>query len=83
MPSRVGRGPFFCVVQGYRALLLTFFYFQYVARRYRVSQMTVQTVTLLVQKVDGIAAHRLVPAPLHAVYSKAKWAVGKAAERIQ
>ena len=45
--------------------------------------MTVQTVTLLVQKADGIASHRLVPAPLHAVYSKAKWAVGKAAEKIQ
>jgi len=75
-------GPMLIVVQGYRALLLTFFYFQYVARRYKTNQQTSQSVRLLTEKVDGVVNHRLVPAPLRAVYGKAKNLIGFAANRF-
>lgn len=75
-------GPPLAVVQGYRALLLTFLYFQYVSRRYKTSQQTVQVVGLFVQKLDGVATHRFVPAPVQQVYTKAKYYVGLAADKL-
>ena len=75
-------GPMLVVVQGYRALLLSFFYFQYVSRRYKVNAQTVQVVGLFVQKADGIFKHRFVPAPLQAVYTRFKYFVGLAADKL-
>jgi len=75
-------GPPLVVVQGYRALLLTFFYFQYVSRRYKSNPQTVQVVGLFVQKLDGVAQHRWVPPPVQAVYAKLKYFVGLAADRL-
>jgi len=74
--------PMLVVVQGYRAALLGFFYFQYVARRYKSNAQTVQVVQLLVERVDGISQHRLVPAPVQQVYTKAKSLIAMAADRF-
>lgn len=75
-------GPLLAVVQGYRAMLLTFFYFQYVCRRYKTNPQTVQTVGLFVEKLEGVCKHRLVPAPVQNVYSRLKYFVGLAASKI-
>merc|ERR1719378_1473134 len=53
-------GPMLIVLQGFRAAALTFFYFQYVCRRYNTNPQTVQVVGLFVQKADGICKHRFV-----------------------
>jgi hypothetical protein len=76
-------GPMLVVVQGPRAALLSFFYFQYVCRRYKSNSQTVQTVQIFVQKLDGWCKHRFVPAPLQHVYERAKRAVGWVAGKIQ
>lgn len=74
-------GPLLVVVQGYRAALLSFFYFQYVCRRYRSNPSTVQTVSLFVGKVESVCKHRYVPAPAQRGYETIKgaitWAAGK------
>merc|ERR1711904_533148 len=68
--------PLLIVVQGLRAGLIGFFYFQYVVRRYRSNQATVQTVQMLVEKIDGVLKHRYAPAFLQNVYVRLKRAVG-------
>jgi len=75
-------GPALAVVQGYRALILTFFYFQYVARRYKSNQLTVQVVGLFVGKIDGVLKHRLVPSPLQQGYEQIKSLIGTIANRL-
>jgi hypothetical protein len=74
--------PMLIVVQGYRAGLLAFFFFQYVARRYKSNPQTKQTVGLLVERVDGIAAHRFVPGGVRTIYGKVKGLVAAGAERL-
>jgi len=74
--------PMLIVVQGYRAALLSFFFFQYVARRYRSNSQTSQTVRLLVERVDGIANHRFVPAVVRTIYGKAKGLIAAGAQRF-
>jgi len=74
--------PLLVVVQGYRALLLWFFYFQYLVRRHRTNPTTVQTVQMLMQKLDGIAHHRFAPAILQTLYTRAKSLVSLAAEKL-
>jgi len=76
-------GPMLFVVQGARALVLSFLYFQYVCRRYKTNAQTVQTVRLFVEKVDGIGKHRYVPAPIQTAYGRVKWAIGFAAEKLR
>ena len=73
--------PMLIVVQGYRAGLLAFF-FQYVARRYKSNPQTKQTVGLLVERIDGIAAHRFVPGGVRTIYGKVKGLVAAGAERF-
>jgi hypothetical protein len=68
--------PLLVVVQGYRAALLGFLFLQYVARRYKANPQTSLIVGLLVERLDGIAQHRFVPSPVHALYRRAKSAVG-------
>ena len=75
-------GPMLVVVQGYRALLLSFFYFQYVSRRYKSNPQTVQTVRLFVEKLDGICKHRFVPSPMQAAYDRIKYFVGLFAGKL-
>ena len=75
-------GPPLVVVQGYRALMLSFFYFQYVSRRYKTSQQTQQVIGLLVEKADGMFKHPRVPAGVHGVYEKAKYYIGVAASKF-
>ena len=60
--------PLVMVVQGARAAVLVFFYFQYVARRHAESYWTQQAVKALTDKADGERAPRCVrsrlsPAP--------------------
>ena len=75
-------GPLLVVVQGYRALLMSFFFFQYVARRYKSNQQTQQTVMIFTQKADGWFKHRLVPMPLQNVYMNAKTYVAWGADKL-
>ena len=74
--------PMLIVLQGHRAALLSFFYFQYVARRYKSNPQTVQTVGLLVQRLDGFGNHRLVPGPVKVLYGRVKGAVAWVAGRF-
>jgi len=74
--------PLLIFVQGVPAALLGFFYFQYVVRRHRTNHFTVQAVTLLTERTDGIFCHRFVPAPLQALYRKGKGLVGFLATRF-
>ena len=62
--------------------ILGFFYFQYVVRRYRTNQTTVQTVGMLVEKLDGVFKHRYAPGFLQSIYARLKGLVGKAAEYL-
>ena len=75
--------PALIVVQGARAGILSFFYFQYVARRYNTNPQTKQTVLLLVERLDGFAGHRLVPAPVKRLYDSAKGFVAMVAARFK
>ena len=70
--------PVLCLVQGFRAALLGFFFFQYVVRRSRSNEMTMKALDLLNERADGIFRHRYVPAPLQNVYSNAKKFIGRA-----
>ena len=74
--------PMLVIVQGYRAALLGFFYFQYIARRYKSNPQTVQVVRLLLERLDGVFHHRFVPAPLQGVYTKVKSLLAMAAQRF-
>jgi len=74
--------PLLIVVQGIPAALLGFFYFQYVVRRYRTNHFTVQAVTLLAERTDGVLCHRFVPAPLQTLYRKAKGLISFVATRF-
>eukprot|EP00322_Chrysochromulina_rotalis_P018573 CAMPEP_0115859474 /NCGR_PEP_ID=MMETSP0287-20121206/16633_1 /TAXON_ID=412157 /ORGANISM="Chrysochromulina rotalis, Strain UIO044" /LENGTH=389 /DNA_ID=CAMNT_0003313773 /DNA_START=12 /DNA_END=1181 /DNA_ORIENTATION=+ len=74
--------PLLCIVQGMRAALLGFFFFQYVVRRYRTNELTVKAVDLLVERINDIFAHKYMPAPLQTVYSKAKSLIGMAAQKL-
>lgn len=75
-------GPPLVLIQGYRALMLSFFYFQYVCRRYKTNEQTVHVVGLFVQKADGICKHRFVPAAVHPLYDKVKGLIRMAANRF-
>jgi len=75
-------GPLLVVVQGTRALLLTFFYFQYLSRRYRSNEQTVQCVRLFEEKADSILKHRLVPPPLQAAYERLKGLIRFASSKL-
>ena len=75
-------GPMLVVVQGYRALLLSFFYFQYVSRRYKSNPQTVQTVRLFVDKLDSFGNHRMVPGGFKNLYAKLKQLVALAADKL-
>jgi len=75
-------GPLLVVVQGTRAMLMTFFYFQYLSRRYRTNEQTVQVVRLFEEKADGICKHRLVPAPLQAGYDRVKGLIRFASTKL-
>ncbi|KOO52742.1 phosphopantothenoylcysteine decarboxylase [Chrysochromulina tobinii] len=70
--------PVLCLVQGFRAALLGFFFFQYVVRRSRSNEMTMKALELLTERSDSVFRHRYVPAPLQIVYSNAKKFIGRA-----
>ena len=73
--------PLLVVLQGHRAAVLGFFFFQYVVRRYRVNALTVQAVGLLTSRVDGALNHKWCPRALGLAFGKlkaaVKWAAGK------
>jgi len=72
--------PLLCVVQGARAAILGFFYFQYVVRRYRSNQFTQLAVGHFDERVGSLLSHRFVPAPLKMVYARFKGLIGKLAQ---
>ena len=74
--------PMLIVLQGYRAGMLSFFFFQYVSRRYKSNPQTAQTVRMLVERIDGFAEHRFVPGVVGTLYRKAKGLVASAAQRF-
>ena len=74
--------PLLIVVQGLRAALLGFFYFQYVVRRYRTNQLTVQAVTLFLERTDGFFSHRFVPTPVNTLYRRFKTGISYIAEKF-
>ena len=74
--------PLLCLVQGSRAAILGFFYFQYVVRRHRSNPLTVQSLELLVKQLDGVFQHRWSPAPLQTIYRRGKSGVAWAAQKL-
>ena len=74
--------PLLCIVQGLRAAIMGFFFFQYVVRRYRTNELTVTTTNLLIDKADGLFRHRYVPAPLQNLYAKLKSFIALAANKL-
>ena len=61
---------------------MSFFFFQYVSRRYKSNQQTQQTVMIFTQKADGWFKHKYVPQPLQNVYAKVKAIVAFGADKL-
>ena len=74
--------PMLIAVQGLRAAILSFFFFQYVSRRYKSNPQTVQTLRLFVERVDSLFAYRFVPGGVRAMYEKVKGLIGSLATRF-
>eukprot|EP00325_Prymnesiales_sp_UTEX-LB-985_P023884 CAMPEP_0174720684 /NCGR_PEP_ID=MMETSP1094-20130205/34191_1 /TAXON_ID=156173 /ORGANISM="Chrysochromulina brevifilum, Strain UTEX LB 985" /LENGTH=361 /DNA_ID=CAMNT_0015921209 /DNA_START=84 /DNA_END=1169 /DNA_ORIENTATION=+ len=72
--------PLLIVVQGARAAILGFFYFQYVVRRYRTNQFTQLAVSHFDERVGSMLSHRFAPAPLKMIFVRFKALIGKVAQ---
>jgi hypothetical protein len=62
--------PVHLLLHGFRLLVLTVLYFQYVSRRHAASFWTRQATTILAEKASGFFHHRYCPSPIGALYDR-------------
>ena len=77
-----GLVPMSVVTQGFRALPVTFLYFQHVARRHATSQLHQQAVSALATNLGGVFNHRYAPSFLGRLFDRLKSLVALLASKV-
>lgn len=75
--------PLQLAVHGFRVVVLTGFYFQYVSRRYAASFWTKQAVVVISAKTHGFFHHAYCPSPIGMLYDKLVVLIGSLAARVR
>jgi len=75
--------PLQVAIHGGRVVVLSGFYFQYLARRYVASFWTQHAVKILSEKAAGIFHHRYCPAPVGMLFDRLLALIGSLAARVR